>query len=494
MADAAARFGPLARERSTILDRLGLGARRLRFGDRPSRGQRAAASGCAGSSPASVALRPPRRPPRPSDGRGASSSGSRSRSPPERGCSSRSATSTSPPLASQAAAIATDSGGLQKEAYWYGVPCVTMRPSTEWVDTVEVGANMLVDDDPDRIAAALAEARDARATDRRSTATATPPGGSPRCSAVGCRAVHRDVAIVGAGYVGVPLAQVFAEAGRSVLLVDVDAERVEQLNRGESYIEDVPSEKLKELVERARAAGDDRLRRAARGRRDPDRAADAALAAARARPLDRARGDGADRGAAPPGPPRRARVDDLSRDDARRAPADPGTGLGAPRRRRLPPRLLAGARRPGPDRPHDEDGAEGRRRDRRGVDGRGGGAVRRGDRHRAPGLDARGGRADEAAREHLPLGQHRARQRAGAAVRPDGDRHLGGGRRRRDEAVRLHALRARPRPRRPLHPDRPLLPDLEGARVRLLDATSSSSPARSTRTCRTTAARASRRR
>jgi UDP-N-acetyl-D-glucosamine dehydrogenase len=61
-----------------------------------------------------------------------------------------------------------------------------------------------------------------------------------------------DVAIVGAGYVGVPLAQVFAEAGRSVLLVDRDADRVEQLNRGESYIEDVPSETLKRLV-KARA-------------------------------------------------------------------------------------------------------------------------------------------------------------------------------------------------------------------------------------------------
>jgi len=58
-----------------------------------------------------------------------------------------------------------------------------------------------------------------------------------------------DVAIVGAGYVGVPLAQVFAEAGRSVLLVDRDADRVEQLNRGESYIEDVPSEALKRLVD-----------------------------------------------------------------------------------------------------------------------------------------------------------------------------------------------------------------------------------------------------
>jgi UDP-GlcNAc3NAcA epimerase len=57
--------------------------------------------------------------------------------------------------ASQARVIATDSGGLQKEAYWYRVPCVTMRPSTEWVDTVEMGANVLVDDDPDRIAAAV---------------------------------------------------------------------------------------------------------------------------------------------------------------------------------------------------------------------------------------------------------------------------------------------------------------------------------------------------
>jgi UDP-N-acetyl-D-glucosamine dehydrogenase len=56
------------------------------------------------------------------------------------------------------------------------------------------------------------------------------------------------VAIVGAGYVGVPLAQVFAEAGHDVLLVDVDTDRVEQLNRGESYIEDVPSDTLGRLV------------------------------------------------------------------------------------------------------------------------------------------------------------------------------------------------------------------------------------------------------
>jgi UDP-GlcNAc3NAcA epimerase len=61
-------------------------------------------------------------------------------------------------LASQARVIVTDSGGLQKEAYWYGVPCVTVRPSTEWVDTVAVGANVLVDDDPVALADAVASA------------------------------------------------------------------------------------------------------------------------------------------------------------------------------------------------------------------------------------------------------------------------------------------------------------------------------------------------
>ncbi len=64
--------------------------------------------------------------------------------------------------------------------------------------------------------------------------------------------MKRDVAIVGAGYVGVPLAQAFAEAGKTVVLVDVDSERVEQLNHGLSYIEDVPPDVLRPLVEAGR--------------------------------------------------------------------------------------------------------------------------------------------------------------------------------------------------------------------------------------------------
>jgi UDP-N-acetyl-D-glucosamine dehydrogenase len=61
--------------------------------------------------------------------------------------------------------------------------------------------------------------------------------------------MRHEVAIVGAGYVGVPLGQVFAEAGVGTVLVDVDADRVAQLGRGESYIEDVPSEQLQALVD-----------------------------------------------------------------------------------------------------------------------------------------------------------------------------------------------------------------------------------------------------
>jgi UDP-N-acetyl-D-glucosamine dehydrogenase len=61
-----------------------------------------------------------------------------------------------------------------------------------------------------------------------------------------------DVAVVGAGYVGMPHAQTFADAGKRVVLIDAVQHVVDAINRGESHIQDVPSEVLKPLVDAGR--------------------------------------------------------------------------------------------------------------------------------------------------------------------------------------------------------------------------------------------------
>jgi UDP-N-acetylglucosamine 2-epimerase len=157
MADASARFGPVARERSNVLARLGiepggyvLATVHREANVRPERLRRIVEGLGRSSLPVVLPAHPRTR-----------DVITREQIPLAPG------TLLIEPLgyldlaalASQAAVIATDSGGLQKEAYWFAVPCVTLRPSTEWVDTVEAGANVLVDDDPDRIAAAIAGAR-----------------------------------------------------------------------------------------------------------------------------------------------------------------------------------------------------------------------------------------------------------------------------------------------------------------------------------------------
>jgi UDP-GlcNAc3NAcA epimerase len=85
-------------------------------------------------------------------------------------------------LLCHARAVVTDSGGIQKEAYLAGVPCITLRASTEWVETVQAGWNTLVDLDAEAALAALAR---------------TPPAERPKLYGDG-HAAERCVAAIGA--------------------------------------------------------------------------------------------------------------------------------------------------------------------------------------------------------------------------------------------------------------------------------------------------------
>ncbi|WP_290813738.1 non-hydrolyzing UDP-N-acetylglucosamine 2-epimerase [Halovivax sp.] len=63
-------------------------------------------------------------------------------------------------LVAEADCVATDSGGVQKEAFYLETPCVTLRDTTEWVETIEAGWNVLVGADADRIVDAVGAAGD----------------------------------------------------------------------------------------------------------------------------------------------------------------------------------------------------------------------------------------------------------------------------------------------------------------------------------------------
>ena len=272
------------------------------------------------------------------------------------------------------------------------------------------------------------------------------------------------VGIIGLGYVGLPLAVAFAEAGSEVVGLDVDSRVVAELNAGRSAVEDVDDATLAALGERLSATADVAeladcdavlicVPTPLANQREPDlsyvldagRALAAVLREGQVVVLESTTYPG------------------TTRD--RLLPILEESGLTAGEQFHLafsPERIDPGRTdytiRTTPKVVGGLTAACTRaRRGRLRADLRAGRAR----------LDPGGRRVDEAAREHLPLGQHRARQRARDPQRPDGDRHLGGRRRRGDEAVRLHALRARARDGRPLPSRRPVLPRVQGARVRL---------------------------
>ncbi len=81
-------------------------------------------------------------------------------------------------LVSHARGVLTDSGGLQKEAIWLGVPCITLREETEWVETTAGGWNTVTGTDPDRIEAAVAD------PPRPPAPTFSEPGAATRIAAI----------------------------------------------------------------------------------------------------------------------------------------------------------------------------------------------------------------------------------------------------------------------------------------------------------------------
>jgi UDP-N-acetylglucosamine 2-epimerase (non-hydrolysing) len=142
-------------------------------------------------------------------------------------------------LLSNCTAVITDSGGVQEEACILGVPCVTIRDSTERPETVDVGANVLVHRDAEAMVTAL----------NRPIKPWTNPFGDGHTAErildviVGQHVKpvlqsQDTVCVVGLGYMGLPTSLLFANAGLKVTGVDLSEKKVDEINSGRCPFEE----------------------------------------------------------------------------------------------------------------------------------------------------------------------------------------------------------------------------------------------------------------
>lgn len=142
-------------------------------------------------------------------------------------------------LLSNCAAVVTDSGGVQEEACILGVPCVTIRDSTERPETVDVGANVLVHRDAEAMVAAL---------NRPMTPWTNPFGDGHTAERIldivtgqHAQPVPRTqdtVCVAGLGYMGLPTSLLFANAGVTVTGFDLNDNKVNEINSGHCPFEE----------------------------------------------------------------------------------------------------------------------------------------------------------------------------------------------------------------------------------------------------------------
>ena len=273
-----------------------------------------------------------------------------------------------------------------------------------------------------------------------------------------------NVVIIGLGYVGLPLAQEAVRVGLNVTGLDIRQATVDGLNAGRSHVDDLSDADIAAMV----AGG-------FRAATDVAGIAPLPDVTVICVPTPLSESDGPDLTAVKAATETAAKLLKPGALVVLESTTYPGTtdeivrpmlekASGLTRRHRLPPGVLPGAHRPGQRALRHAQHAEGRRRPHPGLHRRRRGVLRPGLRHRRQGEVRPRGRDGQAPREHLQARQHRARQRDGDLLPRARHRPVGRDPLRRDEAVRLPGVLPGPRRRRPLHPDRPELPVLQGPR------------------------------